>query len=252
MNTHELDRAALLDGLTIREGTVADYLAMSHWHYRGRRPASIVRVLVASVNVREVDRVPLGVLVVAMPVLNGRWRELAWPGRYSTRDRRENALRLNREVRTISRVIVEPRARGVGIARRLVRAYLDEPLTVATEAIGAMATYSSFLSAAGMKAYPMPLTEARKHFAGCLEAIGVTPERVLADDAMRRRLARRESVRREVVRVLSESGRRWVDPDLDHFGRLAEACVRVCTRMTAYVSGGSDEVTKSESQGVSK
>jgi predicted GNAT family acetyltransferase len=97
----------------------------------------------------------VGVLVVSRPTLNGAWRELAWPGRYSG-DRREGARRLNAEVRAISRVIVRPEFRGRGIARRLVRAYLDRPLTPATEAPTSRGRSCPFFVAAGMTEYRLP------------------------------------------------------------------------------------------------
>src|SRR5205823_1709377 len=93
------------------------------------------------------------VLVVSMPTLNGRWRELAWPGRFCGGDQRACARRLNEEVRTISRVIVEPRWRGLGVATRLVREYLRSPLTEKTEAAAAMGVCCPFFEAAGMRAW---------------------------------------------------------------------------------------------------
>ncbi len=71
-----------------------------------------------------------GVLVVSMPTLNGRWRHAAWPDvDWAAGGRTAAARRLNLRVRTISRVIVEPRCRGMGVATKLVRSYLAGPLT---------------------------------------------------------------------------------------------------------------------------
>jgi ABC-type transport system involved in cytochrome c biogenesis ATPase subunit len=131
-------------------GLVRRFLRM---HYRAGKPATIARVLAA----REEDTgEPLGVLVVSMPTLNARHRELAWPGRFEGMDRRARARRLNDEVRCLSRTIVDPRVRGVGLATRLVRSYLDDPLTRCTEAIASMGRIARFHERAGMTPWVLP------------------------------------------------------------------------------------------------
>lgn len=87
---------------------------------RDRSGPGLLRDRRPSIGPTAVDRPPpLGVLVVSMPVLNSRLRPLAWPSRYRTGDRRADARRINRELRTLSRVIVDPRVRGIGLATRL-------------------------------------------------------------------------------------------------------------------------------------
>lgn len=133
------------DEIVIGPGTIAEYDALSRFHYRASRPATCAAVLAA----REQGEL-VGVLVVSMPTLNGRWRELAWPGRYSGGDRRADIVRMNRELRTISRVVVDPRFRGMGVGARLVREYLRLPLTPATEAAATMGVCCPFFERAGM------------------------------------------------------------------------------------------------------
>ncbi|HYE01768.1 MAG TPA: GNAT family N-acetyltransferase [Phycisphaerales bacterium] len=136
--------------IDLEPGTRADYAALARFHYRAGAPATMVGV----VRAVEPGRGELaGVLVVSMPTLNGPWRELAWPGRYAGPDRRRGLRRLNAEVRTISRVVVEPRYRGLGLGRRLVEAYLRRPLTAATEAVAAMGGACPFFARAGMREY---------------------------------------------------------------------------------------------------
>jgi len=131
-------------------GERGDYQRLARFHYRDAPPATFATVR------RAVDDelgITAGVLVVSYPTLNSAWRDLAWPGRYSSGDKRERAQRINRELRCISRVIVEPRFRAMGIARELVRRYLDAPLTAATEAHAAMGEACPFLARAGMVEY---------------------------------------------------------------------------------------------------
>lgn len=141
--------------LSIEPGTIADYHALSHHHYLGSRPATVRRIL------RCVRRTPhaswlVGVLVVSAPTLNASWRQQAWPGRYDRGPKRERAGRLNTELACISRVIVEPRSRGLGVAAQLVHAYLADPITSATEAVAMMGAFSPFFARAGMTEYRLP------------------------------------------------------------------------------------------------
>ena len=91
-----------------------------------------------------------GVLVVSYPVLASAARNVATAGRYCTRPRKVGIARLNREVLTISRVIVHPIYRGLGLATRLVGdvlARLDAPLV---EAFARMGAIVPFFKRAGM------------------------------------------------------------------------------------------------------
>ena len=146
-------------GIHIERGTIKDYQSLAHLHYRGPKPATHTLVLRAMRSFPRTmpnqDPILAGVLVVSMPTLNGSWRELAWPGHFSGQSKTENAHRINRDLRCISRVITDPRSRGLGVASSLVRAYLSNPQTPATESIAAMGFVCPFLKRAGMTQYTL-------------------------------------------------------------------------------------------------
>lgn len=159
--------------IVVERGDIRDYDALASFHYRCGRPATRVLVL------RAVDRrsgTLAGVLVISMPTLNGQWRGLAWPARYAGRDRRRCVRRLNREVRTISRVIVDPRYRSRGVASMLVRAYLSRPLTRRTEAVAAMGGVCPFFERAGMREVRTPAREGDRRLLASLRRHGLTLE----------------------------------------------------------------------------
>lgn len=142
-------------------GDASDFLALSHHHYRPSLPATCVHTLTAR---HRASPDPVGVLLVSMPVLNATWRDVVFPRegnlqptpRYRSGDRRADAHLLNQEVRTISRLVVDPRFRGLGIGAGLVRQYLAAPLTIVTEAAAAMGACLPFFTAAGMTEYTLP------------------------------------------------------------------------------------------------
>lgn len=155
---------------TYERGTGRDYELVAHWHYRAGRPATIAGVWRA----RAGDELA-GVLVVSNPTLNGRWRERAWPGEFSSGDKRRDARELNARVRTISRVVVEPRFRGLSIASGLVRAYLADALTTHTEALSAMGRFVPLFVSAGMREVRLGRTGLDRELGQVLEYCGVAP-----------------------------------------------------------------------------
>jgi GNAT superfamily N-acetyltransferase len=132
----------------------ADLLAsFAPLHYRAGTPATFAQVLGAFDATSNQPRC-VGVLCVSRPTLNGPWRARAWPdlfGGHAPRSPRDLARTLNLYVRTISRVIVHPSFRGVGVASRLVRTYLDFPLTPLTETLAAMGRVSPLFQCCGMR-----------------------------------------------------------------------------------------------------
>jgi GNAT superfamily N-acetyltransferase len=184
-----------------------DYAALERYHYRAGRPATHVRVLAAR-DARDHDLA--GVMVVSMPTLNGRWRLGLWGDRFGGRDRARSARAINDELRTISRVVVDPRYRGLGLATRLVRAYLNEALTPATEAIAAMGWCCPFFARAGMREAAVGRAPRDERLARRLRGAGVEPEELIEVGR-----AAREGRRAEIARAVNiwaragKSDRRW-------------------------------------------
>ncbi len=164
MNTPDSDQqmrtgcAPATQPLRIEPGTIADYRQLAHLHYRAPKPATHTLILRAIRTTPALGDLLAGVLVISMPTLNGSWRDRAWPGFFSSGSKSFNAKQINTHLRCISRVIVEPRSRGLGVASMLVRSYLRKPQTPATEAIAAMGSVCPFFERAGMQPYRLAHT----------------------------------------------------------------------------------------------
>lgn len=182
---HAMDRSILpsqyIKPTTIIEpGTIDDYHALKHHHYLGSDPRSIARIDRA-LRTCPITHAPIlaAVLVVTYPTLNASWRDRAWPHRYTAGTKSQNAKRINNELRRIARVIVAPHSRGLGIATTLVRNYLANPLTPATEAIAAMGSISPFFKNAGMTEYPIPHSPTDHRLLDCLHHLNQSPTDLL-------------------------------------------------------------------------
>jgi N-acetylglutamate synthase-like GNAT family acetyltransferase len=170
--------------VAIEPGTFADYAAMKAFHYRGGRPGAVKRVFVAwyrgsgagmHAGRGEARGMRAGVIVESLPALGCALRNVALCERYLGGDRGLVAARLNREMRTISRVVVHPVFRGVGLAVELVRHLLAHAETPCVEALAAMGRVHPFFVRAGMRAYDRPALPEAVRLAAALESEGRSP-----------------------------------------------------------------------------
>lgn len=212
------------EGVVIREGSIKDYERLAQYHYRGGRPGTVRRVWVAETGEGPVGggsenpglppwavagaRGLVGVVVVSMPVLRCRLRDEVTGGRYARiRDVRERAQVINAEVRCISRVVVDPRWRGLGIAVRLVKNALASAETVYTEAVAAMGAVHPFFEKAGMTGYQRPAHEFDLRMRAVLEKVRIDLEALRGAEELAARLGELEEGRRKWVE--GEMGRWW-------------------------------------------
>jgi GNAT superfamily N-acetyltransferase len=162
--------------LSIERGTAKDYESLSRFHYIAGRPGTWAGVWVAryqddlrtalspgtpacSEHSRTEEGRGGGLAiptnrVVAIAVLS--WSPLGCTARDTVLNLRrfemkERAKWLNKNVRTISRVVVHPQFRGVGLGSHLVRQILEEAPTRYVETIAAMGKVHPFFEKAGMR-----------------------------------------------------------------------------------------------------
>ncbi|MBI1335859.1 MAG: hypothetical protein GC164_02725 [Phycisphaera sp.] len=178
------------DGLRLEVGSMRDYHALAEFHYRSQHPGTATRVWVlrhdhlssaARFAGREGSQSVAGVLVESLPSLACRMRDWALHERYrSITDVRARARLLCDELRVVSRVVVHPQWRGLGLAVRLVRATLENPVTRYTEAIAAMGHVNPFFEVAGMRAYPRPPHPFDQRLRDAFSSAGINPVELAA------------------------------------------------------------------------
>lgn len=135
--------------LELRIGQAADYRQLARFHYAAHAPASFALVGVIDYLAGPACRRAVAVGVLSYPALNCRAREHAmhlgkvpaqWRWAY-----------LNRHLRTISRVIVHPQFRGIGLSTALVRFLVSQSPTRYVEAIARMGAHHPLFARAGMR-----------------------------------------------------------------------------------------------------
>lgn len=197
-----------------RSGTLADYQPLAGFHYLRHRPATATRVIVAEdPRPTAIDRFTgspepprvVAVLVESLPALSCRLRDQALDGRYADwSDRRFAARLLNAEMRCISRVVVHPQWRGLGLAVELVRRALTTMTTAYTEALAAMGRVHPFFKRAGMTEYRRWPLQRDQRLIDALARVDFEPWRLADTRHMQRWLVggdhRAEFIREELAR----------------------------------------------------
>lgn len=244
----------LADWFVVETGEAHDLAPFEPFHYRrtrrASRPATVVHVLRARVaaappHIPALDAPSsiIGVLAVSMPALNSAFRHAAWPGLFAPMtpdqrpDRAAGAAAVNRLLRTISRVIVDPRFRALGVASALVRAYLARPLTPCTEALSAMGRVTRFFEHAGMTRYDTRPSRADAHLLRTLADLRIPAYRLIDVPAALARASRRNT-----LAPLDRALRTWArasvatrdaaDEPTDSLAALA--AMRLCSRPVGY------------------
>jgi GNAT superfamily N-acetyltransferase len=169
---------SVCDDLEIVEGSHANWRALARFHYRVGRPGTVDRVFVLRMREFKGSLIAfrlgvVGVVVYSMPLLNCAVRHRATGGRYLVGSKSEQLALLNREVRWVSRVVIHPQFRGIGLAARLVRETLDLCGGVYVEVIAAMGLVNPFFERAGMVAFVVPESVACVRMRAAMERCGI-------------------------------------------------------------------------------
>jgi len=126
--------------LRIEEGTIEDYKCLAEFHYRNPETRPIpIKIF----TLKKADGECVGVILYSCPPPNIFGRKKAVGRRVSIEE-------LNRDWTTISRVIVHPKYRSVGLGSRLVRETLPLVGRKYIETMAVMALYNPFFEKAGM------------------------------------------------------------------------------------------------------
>jgi len=149
----------LVKEMRVEEGTFADYKKLSPFHYRSSRCPPPRKIFA----LKRKDEL-CGVIVYSYPPPTTFGRSKVWKG---------NFHKLQQEVSTISRVVVHPKYRTVGLGAKLVRETLPLAGTPYVEMIAVMAKYNPFAEKAGMqKIAKQPPSKEALHISEVLSSLG--------------------------------------------------------------------------------
>jgi hypothetical protein len=159
----------------------------------------------------------VGVIVYSMPSPRLETRNLATNNYYAGLDKSTKLSLINRDIRRISRVIIEPRFRGLGLASRLVRETMPQMNVPVIEAMAVMGLVNPFLEKARMKAYPIRPPVGSVRLIEALSLVGIEESELIDAGKVQRKLdrldrSRAEFLEQQIKFFLKSHGLRRNDP----------------------------------------
>jgi GNAT superfamily N-acetyltransferase len=199
----------LLAGIRIQRGAREDWDRLAPLHYRSHHAGAvsdIFRMVHRAAGQRETL---VGVIVYCRSPLSLAARNRATGGRYRVGRNLAVGRLVNEELRIVSRVVIAPNWRGLGLARRLVAETLPRVGTPYVEALAAMGRVHPFFEQAGMTAYPgAPGPAGSERLRSALEAVGLG------------RCARRSAEALEAaLKSLAPAARRLAEREIERWAR---------------------------------
>lgn len=199
---------SLLVECSIGIGTYKDYELLCPYHYRSGHPRA-VRAVYRAAHGNEV----IGVIVYAAPPLNSAIRNAVMRGRFrpvSTLGKAAVAGAINREIDLISRVIVHPTFRGIGLGARLIADTLRQRPFRWVEMSAAMGAINPFAQKAGMMAYQTETGDSTRRALSALRGCGIHPTEIANPGALARRIdSMGASQRQHIERQLLAYQKTW-------------------------------------------
>ena len=132
------------DRIRVREGTRSDWPHFAKWHYRSHTLGIVDKIFVM-----DLDGEPIGIVVYGHPMGACHLRNRATANRYAGKPLSARRKLLDKEVRVVQRIVVDPRFRGLGLAARLLQETMPLLGVRYVECITVMGGYSGFLQKAG-------------------------------------------------------------------------------------------------------
>lgn len=187
--------------LKIIPGDTTSYEALAAFHYRDRSLGPVADIFaMIDEHPRRQPFVPaVGVIVYRPPVPNLAIRNHVTGGFFSGLDRASGLGLLNAHVRCISRVIIDPRYRNLGLASRLVRETLPRVDAAMVEASAVMGHCHPFFRKGGMQQWDAPLSVKTERMMAALETVGIDRTGWIDSEAVHDRIEHLDEVKREFI-----------------------------------------------------
>ncbi len=164
----------LFNKVEIIPGCYDDYKKLSSYHYRDNGPGQMSKIFAIKPKANSfLQADTIGVIVYSTPNPGLELRNIATNNFFVGFDRATQISLLNKYIRRISRVIIEPRFRGLGLAGRLVRETMPIMNFPIIEASAIMGEVNPFFEKAGMTAFHAPEKLSTSRVIEALETVGI-------------------------------------------------------------------------------
>ena len=176
--------------LAMVQGEMSDYRALAPYHYREEKPVAVKAVftLKPKTPCGMLGSGPAGVIVYCAPNPRVELRTIATDGAFAELDKQTQLALINRNIRCIARLIIEPRFRGIGLATRLVRETMPRMEVPIIEALGVMPQVNPFLERAGMQPFAPRTPLAHIQLIEAFSTVGIEADQLIDSDAVQKHI----------------------------------------------------------------
>ena len=222
-------------------GSLEDYRRLAHYHYCNSQPGPVAAIFAVRPRPKSQLRFhapTVAVIVYSMPVPEVGLRDAATGGFFAGFDRSTKCALLNKHVRCITRLIVEPRFRGLGLASWLIRETMPRLDVPIIEAMAVMGTVNPFLERAGMTAYRTQVPLRSSRLIEAFSSVGIEDRQLVDPKEVQRSIDQLEEseeqfIELEIRRFLQSYSRcRDMPPGLK---RTRYVLSRLTTRPVYYI-----------------
>jgi len=202
--------------LQIVPGCLGDYKKLARFHYRDSRLgpfAAIFAIRPTKALEARLGTETIGVIVYTMPSVGVELRNIAAGDLFTGLDKGTRLALINKNIRCVSRVVIEPRFRGLGLASRLVRETMPEMNVPIVEAMAVMGLVNPFFEKAGMKAFTAKMPARCVQLVEAFSMVGIEKEELINSERVQQkldRLERREGefIEHQIKHFLQSYGKR--------------------------------------------
>jgi ABC-type lipoprotein export system ATPase subunit/N-acetylglutamate synthase-like GNAT family acetyltransferase len=150
-NNFESKPCSICADVRIEKGSIEDYEELKRFHYRSKNEKELASLRMKDCYKLLYGNSLIGVIVYSHSYLNLKPRNMIFGDRYVfTPGDLHKAQLINQEISRISRVIIHPKFRGIGLGEFLVRETLNKVDAKVVEVLAVMAKYNPFFEKAGM------------------------------------------------------------------------------------------------------
>jgi hypothetical protein len=210
-----MNTCTVTNNLQIVPGTRQDYESLSHYHYRENHLGPCAAIYALKGKFRTAHRIEtVGVIVYAMPTVGCQMRTVALGDLLGGFGKIERLKLINKNIRTISRVIIEPRFRSLGLAVRLVKETMPMMNMPVIESLAVMGQVNPFFEKAGMMRFEPSVSTTCVRLTEAFAAIGITEQDLIDPELVQKKLMTEDRgqmtdfIENEISRFLQSYGQR--------------------------------------------
>jgi ABC-type lipoprotein export system ATPase subunit/N-acetylglutamate synthase-like GNAT family acetyltransferase len=149
--SNRLEKCTIYDNVQVKKGSIEDYYKLNRFHYKSKSHEESEGLRARDCFKLLFNGELVGVIVYSRSYLNLKPRNMVFGKKYVfTPGDIHKANLINEEIARISRVVIHPKFRGIGLGAYLVKVTMPKVNAKVIEALAVMARYNPFFEKADM------------------------------------------------------------------------------------------------------